>query len=760
MRSPASASNTNVQYLAVYYSLTSIVSGSARLVGGAMRVTYASVLTFLLAAAPLTAACAGPNAKVPGHQAPHLVELYRDDWGVPHLYAEREEDAFYGLGYAQAGDRLLGLLRTFLAARGESASVFGAEAVPSDLRARQWMQLERAKAGIRHLEPKLLKDYQQFIGGVQQYMRDHPREVPTWAPPLDPSLPIAVMNSVLWGVDEVGGIEDCSRGGIAVSEENRGSPAAGGLSVASNEWVLMPWRTADQVVMHLADSHVPFVGEIRAFEFRLHAGSLEVSGFSADGLVLPVTAHNRNVAWGMTAGGPDVADCYAVEVDHDHPRRYLMDGKWRRMITRKVRIAVKGNSPVVREFEYTRHNGVLSPVVARRGDTAFVVSSPYMDQAGRVEQQLYRMAQSRNMDEFRRAMGLLGLFSQNVMAGSADGHGLYVRAGRVPIRPHGYDWRAPVPGNTSATAWRGIHPFTDLVVVEDPDVGYMTNNNVAPDMMTEQRTVVADRYSPETFYDIPGFGNARGRRVIQQLSKAYAFSIENGIDLALDEQWEGAADWIEALRQSLNVRAGLMRTKPLALRRFADRILHFDGQARQQSAGALDYLYWRQALGTAEDAALSEAVTSHRELTSVQGQALLIGLESAMARLTTEKINPDATLGDVYRVGRGGSSWPIGGVKFRAGHEEITTLRAMQSEAPDAQGLRWVTAGQRQPCLTVFSNPIQSFTSAPFGQSDHPESPHYSDQARLLSERRLKSTYFNRDELFKHVESRTVLEIH
>ena len=725
-----------------------------------MRVPYASALIVLLAAAPLAATWAGPNAKATGYQARHFVELVRDDWGVPHLYAEREADAFYGLGYAQAEDRLVGLLRRFLAARAESASVFGAEAVPSDLRARQWMQLERAKAGIRHLEPQLLKDYQQFIGGVQQYMRDHPREVPSWAPPLDPSLPIAVMNSVLLGVDEVDGIEDCSRGGVAVSEENRGSPSAGGLSVASNEWVLMPWRTADHVVMLLADSHVPFEGEVRAFEFRLHTGSLEVSGFSGDGLVLPVTAHNRNVAWAMTAGGPHVANCYAVAVDHDHPRRYLMDGKWRRMITRQVTIAVKGGSPVVREFEYTRHNGVLSPVVARRGDTAFVVSSPYMDQSGRVELQLYRMAESNNMEEFRRAMELLGLFKQNIMAGSADGHSLYVRAGRVPITPEGYDWRAPVPGNTSATAWRGIHPFTDLVVVEDPEAGYMTNNNVAPDMMTEQRTVVANRYSPETFYDIPGFGNARGRRVIQQLSKAYAFSAENAIDLVLDEQWEGAAEWIEALRQSLNVRADLMRTKPPALRRFADRILHFDGQARQQSAGALDYLYWRQALGTAEDATLSEAVTTHRELTSVQGQALLIGLESAMARLTTEKINPDATLGDVYRVGRGGSSWPIGGVKFRAGSQEITTLRAMQSEAPDAQGLRWVTAGQRQPCLTVFSNPIQSFTSAPFGQSDHPESPHYSDQARLLSERRLKSTYFNRDELLKHVESRTVLEIH
>jgi acyl-homoserine lactone acylase PvdQ len=98
-------------------------------------------------------------------------------------------------------------------------------------------------------------------------------------------------------------------------------------------------------------------------------------------------------------------------------------------------------------------------------------------------------------------------------------------------------------------------------------------------------------------------------------------------------------------------------------------------------------------------------------------------------------------------------------VKFRAGSEEITTIRAMEAGQMDAQGHRWVFAGQRQPCLTIFSNPIQSFTSAPFGQSDHPESPHYNDQARLASDHKLKPTYFNRDDLMRHLESTTVLPI-
>jgi acyl-homoserine lactone acylase PvdQ len=86
-------------------------------------------------------------------------------------------------------------------------------------------------------------------------------------------------------------------------------------------------------------------------------------------------------------------------------------------------------------------------------------------------------------------------------------------------------------------------------------------------------------------------------------------------------------------------------------------------------------------------------------------------------------------------------------------------MRAMQAGTPDSDGLRWVTAGRRQPCLTIFSNPIRSFTSAPYGQSDHAQSPHYSDQARLASERRLKATCFNREDLMKHIESKQVLSV-
>jgi len=135
------------------------------------------------------------------------------------MRAARKMDSM-GLGYAQAEDRLEGILRRYLEIRGESASAFGSQAVQTDCAALQWMYAEQAKLGFERFDPQMQKDYRYFIKGVERYMREHPKEVPVWAPPLDPSVPVAVLDAALWGVNDVVGIEDCSRGGVTVAKEN------------------------------------------------------------------------------------------------------------------------------------------------------------------------------------------------------------------------------------------------------------------------------------------------------------------------------------------------------------------------------------------------------------------------------------------------------------------------------------------------------------------------------------------------------------
>jgi acyl-homoserine lactone acylase PvdQ len=697
------------------------------------------------------------------------VTIYRDDWGVPHIYAKTEEAGFYGLGYAQGEDHLEGILRLFLMVRGELAAAFGTEFVKSDIEQRRWLHVEEAQKGFDLMNPQLQKNYRFYVAGLKRYMKDHPEDVPDWAPKLEAVDVVALSRSVLWTYMIRHGVRDCTRGGIKVAsvfremlEENRRS--------ASNEWIVAPWRTAGDAMIILSDPHGGVDGGL-FYEFRMDAGAMKTAGYSFGALF--ILTHNRHISWGMTTGDPDVSDCYEVEVDPENPRRYQYDGEWQTMETRDVTVVVKDAEPVIRTLEYTRHNDRLSPVIARHNGKAYAICSSYMKDAGLFDEEIYRLNLAKNVAEVKEAVKILGMFPQNLMVGDHLGNSYYVRAGKTPKRPSGFDWNKPVPGNTSKTAWLGIHPVEDLVQIENPPQGYMQNCNIAPDTMMEDCPLTADRYPSYIFNDEPNRANTRGLRAVEVLSKNFHFTVEDAIELALDEKWFGTEAWQAALDKALNQNNDYMKDAKPLFKRFVDNILHFDGHARADSVAALNYLYWRSALWGMSDLneedkeALTDPRWEKAELTPAQGEILVKAVELAIKAMLEEHGTIDLRYGDVHRIGRDGKSWPLGGGGLMpensvacAYHTKcIFTLRAMTFGEPDEHGYRYPWLGSRCLRLVIFTEPLQSFTLHLFGQSGRKESPHYTDQARLASKRRLKPTYFHKEDLLKHVVSKKMLHV-
>jgi len=128
-----------------------------------------------------------------------------------------------------------------------------------------------------------------------------------------------------------------------------------------------------------------------------------------------------------------------------------------------------------------------------------------------------------------------------------------------------------------------------------------------------------------------------------------------------------------------------------------------------------------------------------------------------MAKLKADLGSLDKTYGDVFRVGRGEKSLPLGG-----GGDDNKGMTAFRNigfgkERPDHT--RWGQSGQTSTEVVVLTKPIQSWTYVPLGQSDRPESPHYADQAeKLFSPAQQKPTWWTPQDLASHIESRTVLE--
>ncbi len=476
------------------------------------------------------------------------ITIYRDDFGTPHIYATTAEDACYGLGYAQAEDRLEELLTQYRRATGTLSEAFGPDRqnLQNDYRQRLWRHAEISRQKYAELSAKTRAIIEAYLDGVRKFISEHPDKVPAWgAPNLEPWMCVALSRYAIWGWPEGEAGSDLKRGGVTPDPiEYHGS----------NEWLVGPSRTKDKVPLALIDPHLSWYGTFRFYEARLYGGELEFSGIAIVGLPVPPMGHSRYCSIAFTTGGPDTSDCYVEEVNPANRHQYRYDGKWLDMTVRTEVIRVKEGTKVVEkkvEIDDTRHG----PIVARGGNQAYCLKLPYYDQVGVLEQ-LYRMDTAKNLAEMKLALAPLQLMEQNIMVGTVQGDIYYVRYGRVPIRPAGFDFKRPVPGNTSKSEWQGIHPFQDLLQIENPPQGYMQNCNVSPQFMVRGNLIdpAAWKNRPDLFNGYWSLEqrsdnplHQRAAMVLELLAGATSMTIEQATGIAESPAVYGADVWQKRL---------------------------------------------------------------------------------------------------------------------------------------------------------------------------------------------------------------------
>jgi acyl-homoserine lactone acylase PvdQ len=367
------------------------------------------------------------------------------------------------------------------------------------------------------------------------------------------------------------------------------------------------------------------------------------------------------------------------------------------------------------------------------------------------------------------------VFPQNVMVADTSGNIYYQRTGRVPRRPAGYDWSRPVDGSTSATEWQGLHPASDLLQVLNPPQGYMQNCNIPPDSMMVDSPFSLEKTLPYIFADLShgshrdGWTNQRGARAVELLKNDPSVTIEKAKAYVTDTHAYGVERWLAVLKDAHQQFGDSEKSNADYTAGIAD-VLAWNGNLDAGSTGALKYYYWRSQI-VADHGDQAEKVADKIDyylaalgkpappvqLSDGEKQAAVKSFAGAMAKLKADLGSLDKTYGDVFRVGRDEKSWPLGG--GGDGNKGMTAFRniGFGKERPDHT--RWGQSGQTSTELVVLTKPIQSWTYVPLGQSDRPESPHYTDQAeKAFSPAQLKSSWWTPQELAGHIESRTVLE--
>lgn len=685
--------------------------------------------------------------------------IYRDSWGIAHIYAPTDEAGLFAQGYAMTEDRPDQTLLSIAAAIGELSKAYGKAGLQNDLRSHMFDHYGVARRNWDTIPEKLQEHIYAFRDGINAFYDAHPEDKPEWwgDRPVDEYMLVAFGRLFLynWSIDEA--YEDLERGGIEPGYEpdQRGS----------NQFAVAPSRSAEGAAILAIDPHLAWFGPSRFWEFRIHAGELHGSGVTLPGSPYIGLGHNGDLAWAMTTGGPDTADIYELTLNEDGTQ-YLYEGEWKDLTKREVEITVRGEGETTHTLWYS-HNG---PIVAWHDGKAYAAATAYADVANTTEA-WYELNYATDYRGAVRAMESLTVFPQNVMVADTSGNIYYQRTGRVPVRDERFDWSRPVDGSIAATEWKGFHPASDHLQVLNPPQGYMQNCNIPPDAMMPNSPFELDDHRDYLFSG-PGYGparaswtNQRGARAIQLLSADEDVTAEEAMAYINDIHVYGAERWIQLLRAAKSI---IGDVDP-ALAEAIDDVINWDGMLEKDSTGALKYWYWRRALedelGDEDLTELKKRVNDYYAIVEQRNEqevriskpeidAAAAAFKTAMNQLR-EDFGLDATWGDKFRVGRDEKSWPVAG----GGTYGTRTLRSMTYGAEKDDKTHWGRGGQTSTQVVVLTRPIQSWTYIPIGQSDRKDSPHYTDQAeKLFSERRMKPTWWTAEELAGNTVSRTVLE--
>ena len=450
------------------------------------------------------------------------VSVWRDAWGIPHVRAANEPDAWFAQGFVTAQDRLWAMEYDRRRAVGRWAEAAGPSAVGPDLQMRRHRLEDAARADYAAAGPRAKTMLDAYAAGVNAFINsDAPLPVeyaitgitpepwepwhglaiykvrhifmgvfeskawrarlvkelgPQRAAELFPSYPPGQPVIIPTGANYDGPVDF---GLQQMLERAADLNLIGEMDSGSNSWVISGQRTATGQPILAGDSHRGLDTPSVYYQNHLACDAFDVIGVSFAGLPgFPHFGHNGRVAWCVTHTAADYQDLYVERFNDADASLYQRQEDWYNADVRDEVIKVAGGADVNVRTWATHHG----PVVAGDPLTGYAVALRYTasDGADPWTDILCAMLDADSVPQLADAMqGWVDPVNNFVMADSHGNIGYQCR-GEIPRRPGDAPAPLPVPGWDGQHEWQGSIPFDKLPRNINPPEGYIATANNRP----------------------------------------------------------------------------------------------------------------------------------------------------------------------------------------------------------------------------------------------------------------------------------------
>lgn len=447
----------------------------------------------------------------------HTVRIDRDRYGIPHISAQTDADAWFGLGFCQGQDRSFQIDSLVRLGRGTMSELMGADTVELDRLSRRIGFKRAAAAAWELLGAEDRAGLRAFADGVNRgrelgvAAKAHEFALLRGEPTPVEATDIAAITALQGFVFAANWDAELARLEILTEDGEEAlhavdprypewhpvtdSPAGvaglplealraslellrevAGIGGGSNNWALNATRTATGRPILANDPHIAPLLPPHWYLAHLTTPAWGIAGAAFTATPGFPCGHNGRVAWGITAGLVDNTDLFIEEIGPDGASVQRGDDFVPCTVIEE-HIAVRGGDPVTEEVLMTPHGPIVGPALPGAHEALSMAATwlrpqratSFLD-AGRAE----------SVADLRAQLAAWNGPTLNfVMADDAGSIGWQL-AGQAPVRKKGRG-ALPLPAWIEGVGWEDEYlPFDAMPGGLNPERGYVATANTRP----------------------------------------------------------------------------------------------------------------------------------------------------------------------------------------------------------------------------------------------------------------------------------------